>query len=75
MRVIIYQIERESRANSGFSSSPASRTRICKYQVSKQSMTAEAADSWKKLHNPENASEMNPAQVFRHLSLFTMYTN
>ena len=70
-----YQMERESKASSGFLSSPAIKTSIWKYQVSRQSITAEAADSFKNSHSPENAWRLNPVQVYLHRSLIKMYTN
>lgn len=68
-------MERESRLSSGLSSNPASKTKIWKYQVSKHSIKAEAADNLKKPHRPEKASIVNPVHVFLHLSLLRMYTN
>lgn len=72
---IAHQMERESRAISGSGSIPASRTIIWKYQFSKDSITADAADSLKNSGNPENACTVNPCHVSLHLSLFTIYTN
>lgn len=72
---VTYQIERESRANSGWGSNPASKTRIWKYHVSRQSITADAADNLKNSGNPVKASQVKPCHVRLHLSLFTMYTN
>lgn len=69
---ITYQIERESKANSGLSSNPANKTKIWKYHVSKHNITADAAESLKNNGSPENALRLNPAQVSLHLSLFTI---
>uniref|UniRef100_J3LQD9 Uncharacterized protein n=1 Tax=Oryza brachyantha TaxID=4533 RepID=J3LQD9_ORYBR len=73
--IATYQTEREASAISGSLRRPAMSTRIWKYQVSRQSMTAEARDSLKNSGKPENASVEKPVQVSRHRRLVTMYTN
>jgi hypothetical protein len=51
-------------------------TRIWKYQVSRQSMTADARESLKKLGRPEKACHEKPLQVRRQrLLVTTMYAN
>jgi len=69
-----YQIERESRANSRLGRSPASKTKIWKYHVSRHSVTADAAEILKNPYKPINTSHVNPCHVRLHLLLFTMYT-
>ncbi|BAS84989.1 Os03g0570775 [Oryza sativa Japonica Group] len=49
--------------------------RIWKYQVSRQSITAEAVDSFRNSGRPEKAIQENPVHVRRHRLLAAMYTN
>ena len=57
-----YHTASESSAISGSLSSPA----ICVYQVSRQSMTADAAESRRNSGRPEKARHENPVHVRLH---------
>ena len=61
-----YQIEREPTAIIGSSRCPVRTIIVIKYQISRQSMTAEATDSFTKAHKSLNASHVKPFQPSLH---------
>ena len=70
-----YHTASESSASSGSLSNPAMSTVICAYQVSRQSMTADAAESRRNSGRPEKARQENPVHVSLHRRDVAMYAN
>jgi len=72
---IPYHTEREFKASSGFLRRPAIKTKIWKYHVSKQSITADPVDNFRKSHSPLKAWLVKPVHVFLHRLLITINKN
>ena len=66
-------MERESRERASSLSKPARRTRICEYHIYKQIITAEPAESLKKLQRPWNDLQLRPVHVCLNVGLVIIY--